>query len=210
MPCCLHPASTLTTICVLNLLKSWIHQHLHCVSHTFAITTDQQWGDLLNDLRAYSSGSGNRPPLTGVNSFSTDWIPELLCKKEVSARLNPAAAAAAGGQAGTAAAGQQQQQQGMGLADILEEGAAGDGGQGGNRKGKRERSKTGQAPTAEQRQEWQVSSSAMGGRNVSCLWKPAAATKVCLNARANSETSWVVVAVLTCAVCIAPAGAVWC
>jgi hypothetical protein len=129
------------------------------------VTTDQHWGDLLNDLRAYSSGSGNRPALAGVNSFSTDWIPELLGKKEVSARLNPAAAAAAaGGQAGAAAAGQQQQQQqqqqAIGLADILEEGAAVEGGaegQGSKRKGKRERSKTGQAPTAEQRQEWQVS-----------------------------------------------------
>jgi hypothetical protein len=45
-------------------------------------------------------------------------------------------------------------------------------GQGGNRKGKRERSKTGQAPTAEQRQEWQVSSSDLwtgGNVRVRCV-----------------------------------------
>lgn len=149
-----------------------------CLAVAFVVAADlSQWSDLFNDLRHISSGSGNPPgSLTGLNSFTTDWIPELLSKR-ASGRIDPIAAAVAGtapaaaadrGQAGAGGAAgaeggnSQQQQQDAGAtaaaaaaggegADVL---GGADGAKG--RKGKRERSKTGQAPTAEQRQEWQV------------------------------------------------------
>lgn len=148
-----------------------------------------QWGgDIFADLRNFSTGSGTQPgSLTGKNSFTTDWIPELLSRRRdgSSGRLDPVAAAVAAPVAAAAptgavvdgdstpgAAGEGGQQQkadshagtaaaaGGGGADGGDVGpqAAADAGAGGakGRKGKRERSKTGQAPTAEQRQEWQV------------------------------------------------------
>ena len=119
-----------------------------------------QWGELFNDLRNWSTGSGQPPSLTGRNSFTTDWIPELLSMK-ASGRLDQDAAAAA--PAGGQASEQQQQEAGPvavaaaaaaeGGCDV--EGVVVEGGKG-RSKGKRERSKTNQAPTEQQKQEWQV------------------------------------------------------
>lgn len=152
-----------------------------------APTDLSSWSDILNDLRHISSGSnppGAVPSLTGKNSYTTDWIPELLSRYG-SGRIDSDALAAAGlpaaaatgaaaggsveaGQGGTA--GDKQQAEGQpgssaaaaaggvsGGGGVGEQGAAGaDAGDRGARRGKRLRSKTGQAPTAAQQQEWQV------------------------------------------------------
>lgn len=163
-----------------------------------------QWGgDIFGDLRNFSTGSGTQPgSLTGKNSFTTDWIPELLSRRRdgSSGRLDPVAAAVAGAAVGGGStagaavkgAAQQQEQQAGGQAgaaaasaaaasaaaasaaavaggtgaagaaaadggDVSPQAAAGaDAGGAKGRKGKRERSKTGQAPTVQQRQEWQA------------------------------------------------------
>jgi pyruvate/2-oxoglutarate dehydrogenase complex dihydrolipoamide acyltransferase (E2) component len=128
------------------------------------LSDPSQWGELFNDLRNWSTGSGQPPSLTGRNSFTTDWIPELLSMK-ASGRLDQdaAAAAPAGGPAGVQ---QQQQEAGPVAAAAAAAAAAAEGGcdveggvvEGGKgrSKGKRERSKTNQAPTEQQKQEWQV------------------------------------------------------
>ncbi|WIA31523.1 hypothetical protein OEZ86_002415 [Tetradesmus obliquus] len=136
-----------------------------------------QWGDILENLRQLSSGSGGQPPVPGAaaaaaavagagpaplnNSFSTEWIPELLFRLESESKekeKNAAAAAAAEGAAAAAAA-----EAGPAAAAAAaaagpapapagdeegDEAAAGDRAAG--RKAKRERSKTGQAPSQEQ------------------------------------------------------------
>jgi hypothetical protein len=145
---------------------------LCCLSSCVRLSTDiSQWGDIFNDLRNISSCSGQPPGLTTINSITTDWIPELL-RERASGRLDPVAAAAAegGSQPDAADGGKQQQQTAAGQAGAAGAAAAAGGDGDGEaadivgdmcggvrgRMGKRERSKTGQAPTAEQRQEWQV------------------------------------------------------
>uniref|UniRef100_A0A383V5P7 Uncharacterized protein n=1 Tax=Tetradesmus obliquus TaxID=3088 RepID=A0A383V5P7_TETOB len=146
---------------------------LNLSADSFADPT--QWGDILENLRQLSSGSGGQPPVPGAaaaaaavagagpaplnNSFSTEWIPELLFRLESESKekeKNAAAAAAAEGAvaaaaeagptaAAAAAAGPAPAPAGDEEGD---EAAAGDRAAG--RKAKRERSKTGQAPSQEQ------------------------------------------------------------
>jgi hypothetical protein len=121
-----------------------------------------QWGDILENLRGLSSASGNPPGSCGSlprnpNSVSaTDWIPEFLGRfgsGRSDYDATGAAGAAAGGGAAAAAAGGASN----GGTEAAAAGGAGGAADGaaaaaaaGRKGNKRERSRTGQAPTAEQ------------------------------------------------------------
>lgn len=163
---------------VLTHWPSVLKQCVCAVCCVFSSPDPIQWGDILENLRQLSSSSGgNGGAVAGAGgnnpggSFSTEWIPELLFRLESESKEKEAAAAAAaagggGGSAAPAASGGGTSAPAASIAAAAAAAVAMAAAGGDNdadekaagRKAKRERSKTGQAPTAEQLAQLQVRS----------------------------------------------------